>query len=427
MFVKKGISLILVLVMVFSMWGCNGTAPATEPTSVPVETTEAEVFSSIDLVKDGVSDYVIIHDGMSQSIELANLVRNAILSAFGVKLEVKSASSTPETEKEIVVGICRSVGEKAAEKLRAEFDFLLKVVESKLVLCANQTMAYEFLGQYLKKEVLVKGDTEDLVLDSDDNLRYSDSGLMTYSYIDYVVGETGNYDLAKLFRWETYQNKDTTLPYRIYVPANYSPEKQYPLMLNMHGAGVRGDDNEQHLLFIDSLLKMPELNLDEVIIVFPQCPEGQKWVDTDWKLGSYDLTKVPESNELAAVMELVAQLQQSYNVDAKRIYACGYSMGGYATWNLLMNHPDVFCAGVPMCGAGDPNQAGVLKDIPVWAIHGAQDPTVPVAGSRDMAAALENAGAADFHYTELPENEHDVWNYTYNNAEIFQWLFSRTK
>ena len=62
MFVKKGISLILVLVMVFSMWGCNGTAPATEPTSVPVETTEAEVFSSIDLVKDGVSDYVIIHE-----------------------------------------------------------------------------------------------------------------------------------------------------------------------------------------------------------------------------------------------------------------------------------------------------------------------------------------------------------------------------
>ena len=424
---KKGISLLLAMVMVITLCACNAAAPVTEPTTVPVETTEPEVFSSIDLVKNGASEYVIVHDGMSQCIELANLVRNAVLSAFGVKLEVKSASSVPETEKEIVIGACRSAGEKAMEKLKAEFDFILKVDETKLVLCANQTMAYEFLGQYLKREVLVKGDSEDLVLDSDDNLRYAASALMAYSYIDYISEETGVYDLAKLFSWQTYQNKDTTLPYRIYVPSNYSPEKQYPLLLNLHGAGVRGNDNQQHLLFIDSLLKMPELNLDEVIIVFPQCPEGQKWVDTDWTRGSYDLSKVPESNELAAVMELLAQLQQKYNIDAKRIYACGYSMGGYATWNLLMNHPDVFCAGVPMCGAGDPSRAGVLKDIPIWTIHGALDPTVPVAGSRDMAAALENAGAADFHYTELPENQHDVWTYTYNNADIFQWLLSQTK
>ena len=424
---KKGISLFLVMIMIASLCACNGDAPTTEPAIVPVETTEAEVFTSIELIKDGASDYVIVHDGMPQSTELASLVRNAVLGSFGVKLEVMNASSAPEVEKEIVIGACRSVGEKAEKKLNAEFDFLLRVEENKLVLCANQTMAYEFLGQYLKKEVLVKGDSEDLVLDSDDNLLYSNSSLLAYSYIDYVSEETGNYDLAKLFGWEKYQNADTILPYRIYVPSNYTPEKQYPLMLNLHGAGLRGDDNQQHLLFIDSLLKMPELNLDEVIIIFPQCPEGQKWVDTDWARGSYDLSVVPESNELGAVMELVAQLRQRYNIDANRIYACGFSMGGYATWNLLMNHPDVFCAGVAMCGAGDPNQASVLKDIPVWAIHGALDPTVPVAGSRDMAAALESVGAADFHYTELPENQHDVWTYTYNNAEIFQWLLSRTK
>ena len=105
----------------------------------------------------------------------------------------------------------------------------------------------------------------------------------------------------------------------------------------------------------------------------------------------------------------------------------GYSMGGYGTWNLLMNHPELFAAGVPMCGAGDPSKANVLKDIPVWAVHGALDPTVPVAGSRDMAAAIETAGAKDFHYTELPDAVHDVWNYTYGNAEIFTWLFNQKK
>ena len=68
-------------------------------------------------------------------------------------------------------------------------------------------------------------------------------------------------------------------------------------------------------------------------------------------------------------------------------------------------------AGIPMCGAGDPKQAETLKDIPIWAIHGAKDPTVPVQGSQNMATALENVGAEYFKYTELPDHEHDVWNY----------------
>ena len=171
----------------------------------------------------------------------------------------------------------------------------------------------------------------------------------------------------------------------------------------------------------------PELSVDEAIIIYPQCPENNKWVDTDWGKGSYDLDKVPESNELAAVMELIGQLQERYSIDAKRIYAMGYSMGGYGTWNVLMNHPDVFAAGIPMCGAGDPNKASILKDMPIWAVHGAKDPTVPVSGSRDMANAMEAIGATAFKYTELPDAEHDVWNYTYKSQEMMAWLFSQSK
>ena len=67
-----------------------------------------------------------------------------------------------------------------------------------------------------------------------------------------------------------------------------------------------------------------------------------------------------------AVMQLLDQLQEKYSVDEKRIYVMGFSMGGYGTWNALMNHPDVFAAGVPMCGAGDPSKAELLKNIPIW-------------------------------------------------------------
>ena len=197
--------------------------------------------------------------------------------------------------------------------------------------------------------------------------------------------------------------------------------------MNLHGAGLRGNNNQRQLGFIDEAMRNPELEVDDAIIIFPQCPENEKWVDTSWGLGSYSLDNVPESNELKAVMELIGQLRQKYSIDAKRIYAMGFSMGGYGTWNLLMNHPDVFAAGIPMCGAGDPTKTDILKELSIWAVHGALDLTVPVSGSRDMAKALEAAGAADFHYTEIADAEHDVWNYTYDNAEMFQWLFSRKK
>ena len=79
------------------------------------------------------------------------------------------------------------------------------------------------------------------------------------------------------------------------------------------------------------------------------------------------------------------------------------------------------------CGAGDPTNAARLANIPVWTVHGAKDPTVPVQGSRDMSEAMQGFPDADFRYTELPDNEHDVWNHTYTNQEIFSWLFSQSK
>jgi len=211
------------------------------------------------------------------------------------------------------------------------------------------------------------------------------------------------------------------------VPFNYSPEKRYPIFVNLHGAGHRGVSNESQMRFVMPLLKNAELGLDEMIMIFPQCPSDQKWVDTDWSRGSYSVDNVPESDELAAIVTVIGQIMEKYSVDEKRVYACGLSMGGYGTWNLLMLHSDLFCGGIPMCGAGDPGKADILKDLAIWAVHGAKDPTVPVKGSRDMAEAMETVGAENFRYTELADHEHDVWNYTYSNMEMFEWLFSQKK
>ena len=384
-----------------------------------------DTFVTTNLIVGGKTDYVIVHDGSAGAKKLANQLVSIFSSVYGIKLQSYTAQERPEADGEIVIGMSRWISHKAARKLTGKFDFAVIPEEGKLLLCAKDDLSYGYLGQYLKREVFVK--TTDLTLDSNDDLVYSQSELMNTTYIDYWMAGNTSFTLSDHFAYETYSNGDTTLPYRIYVPFNYDPEKEYPLLLNLHGAGLRGDNNQRQLSIIDKILKIPEMTVDEAIIIFPQCPENNKWVDTDWGKGSYSLDNVPESNEMEAVMELIALLQTQYSVDDSRIYVAGYSMGGYGTWNALMNHPDVFAAGIPMCGAGDPSKAELLKDMPIWAVHGAKDPTVPVSGSRDMANAMEAVGATNFHYTELPDAEHDVWNYTYSNTEIFTWLMSQKK
>jgi len=245
--------------------------------------------------------------------------------------------------------------------------------------------------------------------------------------IPHIKTEEEAFSVQNIFDYAQYENDDTVLPYRIHVPYNYDSAKEYPLLLSLHGAGYRGDNNTRQLNALGAMFKLPGVDMDQVIIVAPQCPSDQKWVDTDWSLGSYDLDNTPESNELKAVMELMDIIQETYSVDENRIYACGFSMGGYGTWNVLMNHSDRFAAAIAMCGAADPSKAGLLVDTPIWAIHGAKDPTVPVSGSQEMVAAIEAAGGTKIKYTELPNAEHDVWTYTYSNSTIFKWLLSQSK
>lgn len=416
---KKLISLLLVFVMLLSLTACGNNSAQEQP-----NTEVEEPFVTNTLIKDGACSYTIVHDGTSETQNVAGTIYKALSANFGVSLSMASAKQST-SEFEIVVGKARPSAETLAQTLRSEMDFAIKVEEKALVLVAADAMSYQYMAEYLAEEVFAATEDGQLVMDSDDNILYSKDIPVDKNYVTYMQEKGKNFKWQDLFAAKEYKNADTTLPYRIYVPFNYSEGKKLPVLVNLHGASHRGNDNTSQLAMLNHIILNEELEVTDAIIICPQCPEGEKWVDTSWGSGSYDMDSIPESNEQKAVVELVQQIMQEYPVDENRIYACGYSMGGYGTWNLLMRHGDLFAAGIPMCSAGDPSKAEQLKDIPIWAVHGAKDPTVPVQGSRDMAQALE--GAPNFHYTELADNEHDVWTYTYTNTEIFTWLFSQKK
>ena len=190
-------------------------------------------------------------------------------------------------------------------------------------------------------------------------------------------------------------------------PKDFDPLKKYPVLLYLHGAGTRGNDINK--LYTNPFFQLIETHHDlPFVIVAPLCEENT-WFDI-WKHLKLFV------NEIAALPF----------ADRERIYVIGASMGGYATWQLAMSMPDQFAAIVPICGGGMYWNAARLVNVPVWAFHGAKDPTVRLEESLKMVEAVKRCGG-EAKLTVYPENSHDAWSDTYRNPEVFAWLLKHKK
>lgn len=215
-----------------------------------------------------------------------------------------------------------------------------------------------------------------------------------------------------------------TLLYRLYGPKGASAENRLPMILFLHGAGERGDDNALQLKncmkqFLAQQSKYP------AFIVAPQCPKGKKWNEVDWHAASHVTPEKP-SDPFASLLPLLDALQKEFPVDPKRLYVTGLSMGGYGTWDLLTRRPETFAAAVPICGGGDESKAAAIAKVPQWIFHGGADRVVKPERSRNMVEALKKAGAQP-RYTEYEGVGHNSWDKAYADPELWSWLFTQKK
>jgi len=123
---------------------------------------------------------------------------------------------------------------------------------------------------------------------------------------------------------------------------------------------------------------------------------------------------------------LLDEILASYKVDRDRVYLTGLSMGGFGTWALAAAHPERFAAIVPICGGGNPADAGRLKDLPIWVFHGAKDRAVPLERSEVMVNAIRKAGGSP-KFTVYPEAGHDSWTGAYTDPELYKWLLKHLR
>ena len=196
--------------------------------------------------------------------------------------------------------------------------------------------------------MLVSDDPSEDTMKKDPVVTKQETAIDVYAYLDY-------------------SEASSPIPYRIYLPSDYSEDVAYPVLLFLHGAGERGSDNELQLKnVLQTLFNDLESPVYQSIVIVPQCPTDTQWVDTPWSEGSYSTDDVAETQNLKNVLSVLDNVCSEYSVNRDRIYLMGISMGGFGTWDLLMRHGEIFAAAIPICGGADPAMADVLKDIPIF-------------------------------------------------------------
>ncbi|MFW6157302.1 MAG: phospholipase, partial [Balneolaceae bacterium] len=96
-----------------------------------------------------------------------------------------------------------------------------------------------------------------------------------------------------------------TLPYRLLLPSEFEEGKEYPVVLFLHGAGERGDDNEAQLKWGVAHFAEQEFRQDHpAIVIAPQSPEDEYWTNLNWREEGVRLSEEPRK-PLAMAYELL--------------------------------------------------------------------------------------------------------------------------
>ncbi len=192
--------------------------------------------------------------------------------------------------------------------------------------------------------------------------------------------------------------------YLLFLPENYAAKKDWPLIVYLHGASLRGNAIEQVKHY--GLPKMLEQRSDfPFVVLSPQCPKQQGWRSQDW------------------LMPLIDHIIKNYRVDEQRVYLTGMSLGGGGTWYWAAEHPEKFAAIAPLCGYGNPSSAEKLSDIPIWTFHGEDDRSVPIDVTEDMVFAIRKAGGS-VKFTRFPDTGHNIVEQVYQDETLYEWLLN---
>jgi predicted peptidase len=198
----------------------------------------------------------------------------------------------------------------------------------------------------------------------------------------------------------------------VYLPDSYAddPQKEWPLIFFLHGSGDCGDNlqilaNNSPFMYIRKSGPLP------AIIAAPLLKAKNSLFPEEFMSGALD------------------EVMKEYRVDSRRVYLTGLSLGGEAAYRFAAFRPEVFAAVMPLCAFEVNTNADFytgLKNMPIKAVHGADDTIVTLSKGKRVADFAGSAGA-DITFTVLPGHDHDVWTDTYSDRASYDWLLQQSK
>ena len=176
---------------------------------------------------------------------------------------------------------------------------------------------------------------------------------------------------------KTFSHDNVNRNYLIYIPDSYDSEIDYPLMFLFHGFGGIASE------FINTADMRDLAESKNFIVVYPQ---GLDLAGTGshWNCSNPSADNKSDVDDIGFIENLIDQLLIDYPViDNKRIYAAGYSNGGFMSYYLGCNSKKFAAIGSVAGTMLDDSYQSCNANFPTAMIniHGTDDFDVPYDGN----------------------------------------------
>lgn len=176
--------------------------------------------------------------------------------------------------------------------------------------------------------------------------------------------------------------------YTLYVPTTVDLARPVPIVFDFHGA------TPSFVPAVPShrIISEGDRDADEhgYVTVFPQgrvIGSDQRW-DSN-----------PGSEDLAFFDAMIEALDAELGLDRRRIFARGFSSGGFFAWALACERSSVVAAVAPVAGANGTDGCAAEGQVPLLAFNGTDDPRVGFSRARSSVDDWAEAGGCDVEET----------------------------
>ena len=321
------------------------------------------------------------------------------------------------------VHITASIYGKSAEELETKwknFTYALKIENQPVDLPAFGTLDFihERTGLLMRSYDVVLVSSEPITLtmhetgalEGED--RFSDTTTLAFASpsseeliqpLSRAVGRPGQH---------AYKSEQADFELLLYLPGEYGKEagQTWPLILYLHG--------------FPNITTLDWVRIKALPLRLENQTEFPFIVVSPLHTGEYQHWSEPEVQE--KLVKLLDELQSRLAINPEQIYLTGFLEGGNGAWELGLAHPEIFAALAPVGGYSGypfsvPKNICDLKNMPIWAFHGAGDKDIPPSAQQMLVDALKACGN-QAKFTIYPGAITDIYQEVFANPELFEWL-----